>query len=72
MNRIVKERYPLSNLPEDLREGLPENGEARVVVEIVPQRRGYTYAELLAIRDTLPVTTDDPVKRVRALRDEWD
>ena len=32
MNRIVREHYPISRLPEDLREGLDPNGTAVVTV----------------------------------------
>jgi hypothetical protein len=32
MNKIVREHYPISKLPEDLREGLDPNGTAVVTV----------------------------------------
>ena len=34
MNRIVRERYPVARLPEDLREGL--GAEATVIIETDP------------------------------------
>ncbi len=34
MNRIVKEHYPASKLPEDLREGLAPGVEVTVTVEV--------------------------------------
>lgn len=34
MNRIVREHYPVANLPEDLREGLDADAKVRVVVEV--------------------------------------
>lgn len=37
MNKVVLEHYPVSKLPEDIREGLPETGLARVTVEITPE-----------------------------------
>jgi DNA-binding winged helix-turn-helix (wHTH) protein len=72
MNRIVRDHYPISKLPEDLREGLPPDGEARVVIETKPPRRGYSLAELLEIKKSIKPATDDPVERIRKLRDEWD
>jgi hypothetical protein len=36
MNKIVREHYPVANLPEDLREGLEESAMVRVVVEVEP------------------------------------
>ncbi|MDO9417869.1 DUF349 domain-containing protein [Pararhizobium sp.] len=33
MNKIVREHYPVSSLPEDLREGLAMDGEVRIVIE---------------------------------------
>jgi len=34
MNKIVREHYPVANLPEDLREGLDVDAKVRVVVEV--------------------------------------
>lgn len=34
MNKIVREHYPVANLPEDLREGLEKDAMVRVVVEL--------------------------------------
>jgi hypothetical protein len=72
MNRIVRHHYPIANLPEDLRQGLPPDGEVRVVIETEPKRHGYTLAELLEIKKGIRPATDDPVERIRKLRDEWD
>jgi hypothetical protein len=33
MNKIVKERYPVANLPKDLREGLKPDEEVRITIE---------------------------------------
>lgn len=90
MNKIVREHYPASKLPEDLREGIPEGAEVVVTVEIreprtypgfppEPERKPKTAKETWG--DTLRAhkessdfreATDDPVERIRALRDEWD
>lgn len=36
MNRLVREHYPVSKLPEDLREGLDGQGEVTITIEIDP------------------------------------
>lgn len=84
MNKIVREHYPASKLPEDLREGLPEGAMVRIVIDEVPPDAAATDAaprtaeELLEhlrkFRASRPnsVTAEEAVARVRALRDEWD
>lgn len=34
MNRVVREHYPVSKLPRELREGLDEGAMVRIVVEV--------------------------------------
>lgn len=34
MNKIVRQHYPVANLPEDLREGLADNATVRIVLEV--------------------------------------
>ncbi|MES5045095.1 hypothetical protein ABVB72_07430 [Rhizobium nepotum] len=34
MNRVVREHYPVSKLPRELREGLDEGATVRIVVEV--------------------------------------
>ncbi|CDZ57932.1 hypothetical protein [Neorhizobium galegae] len=34
MNKIVREHYPVANLPEDLREGLATDATVKIVVEV--------------------------------------
>ena len=72
MNRVVRDHYPLANLPEDLRADLPNESDVRIVIEPAERRRGYTLAELLEIKKHIVPCTDDPVQRVRSVRDEWD
>ncbi len=64
MNKIVRDHYPVANLPEDLREGLGDVATVRVVVESEPSasdttqnddpllRKGPIEAhELMALRE---------------------
>ncbi len=66
MNKIVRDHYPVSKLPEDLRQGLEGVATVRVVVESEPQatdvvenddpflRKGpIEQHEIMAIRERL-------------------
>jgi hypothetical protein len=81
MNKIVKEHYPASKLPVELREGIDPAGHVTVVVteEAVDPRGKMTLEEILTQAKRLrqdgaiqPVTIEEAVERIRALRDEWD
>jgi len=87
MNKIVREHYPVENLPEDLREGLTVGGTVRVVIEEssdapnvfeYKQRKPMTAAEAAeSIRrfkaeGRKSVAPEEAVARIRSLRDEWD
>ncbi len=84
-DKIIREDYPVEKLPEDLREGLGDAARVRVTIEaeatrtIAPEERRRRWLEIKAQIDRLraspnftPVSTDEAVARVRALRDEWD
>lgn len=75
MNRIVREHYPVERLPEDLRQSLPEGATVRLTMETdhAPLPPGRIWIEdLLRRKSDIPETGDDPVARIRELRDEWD
>lgn len=88
MNRIVREHYPVANLPEDLRVGLDADAKVKIVLEVEPTSSliddlvsadGTIKAEnLMEVRRRLlargrpSVSADEAVARIRALRDEWD
>jgi hypothetical protein len=77
MNRIVKEHYPAERLPEDLREGLGADTLVRVSIEVEakPVRRTRDLVETIMRSKAdgkWPLAVDDPVARIRKLRDEWD
>lgn len=87
MNKIVREHYPASRLPKELREGLDDHVRVTVIVE--EQAKADTQFEM---KDRKPLTAleaveaikrfkeqgrpsidpDEAVARIRALRDEWD
>jgi len=86
MNKIVREHYPVENLPEDLRGNLPAG--TAVTVQITNETEQDDDAPApLSVNDAVAlmtrmqeensrkgrsVTWDEAVKRVRDLRDEWD
>jgi hypothetical protein len=78
MNKIVRAHYPVELLPIDLRELA---GSARTVTVTIEaddspakaQSREEILAGMLEARNRLSVAPeDDPVERIRKLRDEWD
>lgn len=79
MNKIVREHYPVEKLPEDLRQSLPPGATVRLTLEMDPSEHisalpaGRAWLEdLMRRKAEVPVTSDDPVQRIRQLRDEWD
>jgi hypothetical protein len=78
MNKIVREQYPASKLPEDLRGPLPPQAMVRVTVEsdetpIKSIKQVMQDIEAARSRGGWPsVSTEEAVARIRTLRDEWD
>lgn len=72
MNKIVREHYPVRQLPEDLRRGLDLNGNVRVVLEEQTGPSAEQLRRSLENARKLHPIGDDPVARIRRLRDEWD
>lgn len=78
MGRIVLEHYPAAKLPNDLRGDIALAAMVKVVVEEEADRSVPLSGN--AVRDLLmrtrgknrPVTSEEAVARIRALRDEWD
>jgi len=74
MNRIVKEHYPASKLPEDLREGLAPGSQVTVTIveEQAPPEKAMSLDELFALRRPpfrSGAEIDAEIGRQRA---EWD
>ncbi len=79
MNRIVREHYPVDQLPEDLREGLRSGETVRVVLEAEEvARQPLSFEQSMQLlqdyRRNNPdrVSAEQAVAEIRALRDEWD
>ncbi|WP_436642252.1 hypothetical protein [Microbaculum sp. FT89] len=74
MNRIVKKHYPASKLPEDLREGLPEGAvvDIEITVDESAVARRRTLRDYFGAAKDRETSTEEAVRRIRELRDEWD
>lgn len=73
MSRIVRQHYPVEKLPEDLRRGI-EGPYVSVTVTSEPVaslKKPLTYADIRARVKPRGTTTDEAVRRIRELRDEW-
>jgi hypothetical protein len=73
MNRIVKENYPVSNLPHDLKQGL----EASVVTVTIEEAEGIpkkrpTLEEIFARRRPPFRSKEEIDAEWRRQRDEWE
>ncbi len=78
MNKIVKEHYPASKLPVELREGIDPSALVTVTIleeggqKVPPSREELLELLRRARKNAKGVTLDEAVARVRVLRDEWD
>lgn len=78
MNRIIREHYPVAKLPDDLREGI--NPDGHVTVTVVEEEQRPSREKLLELleqsrlraRSVGDVSSEEAVRRIRDLRDEWD
>ena len=77
MNKIVRDHYPVSRLPQDLQAEIGKAKYVRVVIEQEESRPTPSREDLLRLLEDARgsargITTEEAVSRVRALRDEWD
>ena len=71
MNKIVREHYPVSRLPDDLRGGLEADALVTVVIS-TGEAAQPSFRSLFEALEPNRVSSDEAVARVRALRDEWE
>jgi hypothetical protein len=74
MNRIVREHYPASKLPEDLRAGVDPSATVTVTIVEEQKRREkvMTLEEIFALRRPPFRTAEEIDEDLRRQRDEWD
>jgi hypothetical protein len=76
MNKTVHEHYPASKLPDELREGIDPS--RHVTVTVVEEEQRPSREKLMQLlkearqRSAEDVSTEEAVRRIRDLRDEWD
>jgi hypothetical protein len=73
MNKIVREHYPASKLPADLRPS--DDPLVRVTVTVEEQRRPdkvMTLEEIFSLSGFRRRTKDEIDAEIRRMRDEWD
>ena len=72
MNRIVREHYPASKLPEDLREGIDPSADVIVTVEEVERpEKSMTIEEIFAARRPPFLSADEIDQKIREQRNDW-
>lgn len=70
MNRVVREHYPVSKLPEDLREQFPGAETVRIVVEDptdTEAEKGFWSVPLAGIKPRTPEQVLADFERIRSL-----
>ncbi len=76
MNKTIHEHYPASKLPDELRVGIDPN--RHVTVTVVEEEQRPSREKLVQLleearqRSVEDVSTEEAVRRIRDLRDEWD
>jgi len=75
MNKIIREHYPASKLPEDLREGVDPKSNVTVTVVVEGLQRPehvMSLEEIFASRQPPFRTAGEIDADIRRQRDEWD
>ncbi|WP_438750940.1 hypothetical protein [Pararhizobium sp. O133] len=68
MNKIVREHYPVSSLPDDLREGLSLDAEVRIVIEVAePEQDKEHFSGFVGFElpERVPMTAQEAVEAIR-------
>jgi hypothetical protein len=87
MNRLVREHYPVSKLPEDLRHGFEGQREVRVVIDAetsgeqtpdldtasthMPEAQLGHFSRFKHLRRANFASDEEADAYLRSLRDEW-
>ena len=74
MNKIVRENYPVSSLPDDLRAGVDPDAKVTVTITVEDEqpKRPPTLDEIWAMRRPPYRTKAEIDTDIRRQRDEWD
>ena len=74
MNRIVRENYPASRLPEDLRVGVDPSSTVTVTVAEEEQRpeKVMSLEEIFSLEGFRRRSADEIDADIQKMRDEWE
>ncbi len=75
MNTIIRQHYPASKLPEDLREGIDPQSTVTITVTVDSRPRAEqikSLEEIFALRKPPFRSTSEIDADIRQQRDEWD
>jgi hypothetical protein len=74
MNRIIREHYPASKLPDDLRAGVDPSSTVTVTIVEEEKRpeKTMTLEEIFALRRPPFRSAEEIDEDLRRQRDEWD
>ena len=73
MNKVIREHYPASKLPDELRQGIdPATWVTVTITEDKPPYKPMSLEEIFSSRRPPYRSADDIVRGIRQLRDEWD
>ena len=75
MNKIIREHYPASKLPADLREGVDPQSTVTVTITVEALQRPehvMSLDEIFAARRPPFRSAEEIDAEIRRLRDEWD
>jgi hypothetical protein len=75
MNKIIREHYPASKLPEDLREGVDPQSTVTVTVTTEDEKRPdevMTLEEIFSLTGFRRRSAAEIDAEIRQQRDEWD
>lgn len=69
MNKIVRDHYPVENLPADLRQGLEDQATVRVVIEVESKASSDPLA-VPASTGKKPLTIEETLEMIRRYREQ--
>ena len=74
MNRIIRENYPASKLPEDLRAGVDPSSTVTVTIveEERPPEKVMSLEEIFSLKGFRRRSAEEIDEDLRRQRDEWD
>lgn len=74
MNRIIREHYPASKLPDDLKAEIGAGKKVTITIEVeedAPKPQDDWFARYGRLRRSTFKSLEEVNDHVRALRDEW-